>query len=85
MYSVSVCMATYNGEQFIEQQLVSILSQIDKRDEVILVDDASTDRTLKLVKDLADDRIKIVALENNVGHVKAFEIAISSASKEIIS
>ena len=84
MFSVSVCIATYNGEMFIEEQLVSILSQIDVRDEVIIVDDASTDRTLKLVENLADDRVKIVALEENIGHTKAFERAISFASKDII-
>ncbi len=84
MTTVSVCLASYNGEKFIEEQLTSILSQIGARDEVILVDDASTDSTLRIVKNLADARIEIVPLERNVGHVMAFEKAIALASNEII-
>ena len=77
-------MATYNGEHYIEKQLTSILSQINPEDEVIVVDDASEDRTLNIIENLVDDRIKIIALESNVGHVQAFEKAISTASNEII-
>lgn len=40
----SVCVATYNGEQYIEQQLRSILEQIKPEDEVIVSDDGSTDK-----------------------------------------
>lgn len=44
--SVSVCMATYNGEKYIGQQILSILQQIDKNDELIISDDGSTDATI---------------------------------------
>jgi glycosyltransferase involved in cell wall biosynthesis len=84
MTKVSVCLASYNGGKFIEKQLSSILSQINALDEVILVDDASKDNTLQIVKNITDSRIKIVPLKYNVGHVKAFEKAIALASNEII-
>jgi len=55
----TVCVATYNGEAFIEQQLRSILAQIATGDEVIVSDDGSTDNTLKIVDFIGDKRIRV--------------------------
>ena len=55
----SICIATYNGEKYIEEQLHSILSQISKDDEVIISDDSSTDRTLEAREWRADPRAHI--------------------------
>lgn len=56
---ISVCVATYNGEKYIEQQLRSILEQIAPNDEVIVSDDGSTDNTLQIVDSIGDPRIRI--------------------------
>jgi glycosyltransferase involved in cell wall biosynthesis len=56
----SICIATYNGEKYIHQQLTSILSQINIDDEVIISDDDSTDNTIEIIKSLNDKRIKII-------------------------
>ena len=40
----SVCIATYNGEKFIEEQIRSILLQLDSHDEIVISDDHSTDK-----------------------------------------
>lgn len=56
---ISVCMATYNGERYIKEQIDSILPQLDSTDEIIVSDDGSTDRTLEIVKGYHDSRIKI--------------------------
>ena len=46
---ISVCMATYNGEKYIEEQLNSILSQISLNDELIISDDGSKDNTKNII------------------------------------
>ena len=56
----SICIATYNGEKYIKQQLLSILSQINIDDEIIISDDDSTDNTIEIIKSLKDKRIKII-------------------------
>ena len=57
---ISVCIATYNGEKFIREQLDSILSQIGNEDEIIISDDGSTDDTQNIILSFGDPRIKIV-------------------------
>ena len=81
---ISVCMATYNGEKFIELQLKSILSQLSDNDEVIISDDSSTDRTLEIVKQIADERIKIFHHETDHGYTRNFENALKYAKGDYI-
>ena len=81
---LSVCMATYNGASYIEQQLQSILCQLGENDEVILVDDHSADITLELVSRINDPRIHVYRNDKNMGVRCSFERAISLASGEVI-
>ena len=62
---ISVCIATYNGEKFIKEQLDSILCQLSNDDEVIISDDGSTDKTIEIIESYNDDRIKIFHHEKN--------------------
>ncbi len=80
----SVCLATYNGEKFIKQQLESVLKQINSEDEVIVSDDGSTDGTIDIVKSFNDKRIKIVTNSGQKGPSHNFENSIKSSSGEII-
>ena len=56
---ISVCMATYNGERFIKEQIDQILPQLSQDDELIISDDGSTDRTLEIIASYKDERIKV--------------------------
>lgn len=76
---ISVCLAAYNGAAFIREQLETILPELTSSDEVVVVDDASTDSTVDVVEELADDRIRIIALPHNVGYVRAFERALTES------
>jgi len=82
--NISVCMATYNGEKYIEEQIASILEQLCYHDEVIVVDDCSSDDTVNILQSLNDPRIKIYSNNRNRSHVYSFGRAISLAQNEII-
>lgn len=82
--AVSVCMATYNGSNFIREQIESILSEFEKSDELIIVDDYSNKITKNILKSYTDPRIKLKFNSTNIGHVKTFETAISFAKNPII-
>lgn len=77
---ISVCMATYNGERFIKEQLLSILSQISLTDEIIVSDDGSSDKTLKIIEEIEDSRIKLYhhKKEEENGVYKNFRYATSN-------
>ncbi|MDQ9998582.1 glycosyltransferase family 2 protein [Acinetobacter baumannii] len=81
---ISVCLATYNGEKYIVEQLNSILSQLSSNDEVVISDDHSTDNTLLLIKSLNDPRIKIITNELGRGYTKNFENAINHSTGNYI-
>jgi glycosyltransferase involved in cell wall biosynthesis len=81
---VSVCLATFNGEKYIKAQLESILNQLEFNDELIIVDDKSSDNTLNIVNSYSDSRIKKISNEINLGVNKSFELAIIQAKNDII-
>lgn len=81
---VSVCMATFNGEEFILEQIQSILNQLDSHDELIISDDGSTDATISLVESLEDKRIKIIKDSNFKSPIYNFENALKYATGEYI-
>lgn len=81
---ISVCLACYNGEKYIKEQLNSILCQLNKCDEIVISDDGSTDKTLDVVKSLEDSRIKIFFNKNKRGYSKNFENSINHANGDII-
>ena len=80
---ISVCVATYNGEKYIEQQLRSILKQLSPNDEVIVSDDNSSDRTCDIIESINDTRIKLYHV--NLHSCKwNFQYALQQASGDII-
>lgn len=81
---ISVCLATYNGAKFLRIQLDSILSQLPSEDEVVIVDDASSDSTVDIIKLYRDPRIKLYINEQNRGVNYSFNRAISIAKGEYL-
>lgn len=82
--AVSVCMASYNGDEYIKEQIASILPQLSDGDELIIVDDCSTDNTLKVIRSFNSNKIRLYGNEENKGHVVTFERALSLANNKYI-
>ena len=80
---VSVCIASYNGEKYIEEQLRSILPQLEPADEIVISDDGSTDGTRQAAESLGDSRIKFVDGPKK-GFACNFFNAVYNASNEIV-
>jgi len=81
---MSACMAAFNGGAFVEGQLHSILSQLKPEDEVVIVDDGSTDDTLQRVMRIGDARVRVLKHLKNAGVVATFEDALRSATGDIL-
>lgn len=81
---VSVCVATYNGAAYVEHQLRSILEELHQGDEVVVVDDASSDETVEIVRAIADPRVRVITLAANGGYVRAFESSLRAARGDVL-
>lgn len=84
---ISVALATYNGERFVEEQLRSLLSQTRKIDEVIIIDDVSTDKTAdKVASFIKENRLdwSFFKAESNSGYIKNFYNCLKKCTGDII-
>ena len=83
----SVALCTYNGQQFLKQQLDSILNQTHKVDEIVVCDDGSTDKTIEILENYSanyPNTFYIYQNEINLRSVKNFEKAVKLCSGDII-
>lgn len=93
MTSVSVALCTRNGARYLRVQLESILGQSCPPDEIVLSDDASTDATVALARDIVDEYAHdvgssptLTVLENPraLGVTQNFEQAIRACRGDLI-
>lgn len=84
---VSIAMATYNGADYIEEQLNSFISQTRQPDELIITDDCSTDSTYQIVTDFSKKAPFDVVFSinnHNLGYTGNFNQALSKATGDIV-
>lgn len=84
---VSILTPTYNTEKFIRATIESVQNQTYENWEMILVDDASTDKTVSVIEEFTekDSRIKLFKLEKNSGNGFARNAALDKASGKYIA
>lgn len=81
----SIVMATYNGEKYIKEQIDSILLNMGDNDELIISDDGSKDKTVKIIKDYMKKDSRIILIDGPKKGIKQnFANAISHASGKYI-
>ena len=84
MLVTSVIIPAYNAEHTISETIASVQKQTFSDFELLIIDDGSTDRTLKLVQASTDERIKIFSYKN-AGVSVARNRGIAHANGEFIS
>lgn len=84
---VSIITPTFNAEKYIRDTLQSVLDQSYQNWEMILIDDASTDQTVKIINDFAekDIRFKLLKLSKNSGNGFARNAALEKATGKYIA
>lgn len=88
MPKISIAMTTYNGEKYVEKQLLSLFNQTRRADEVIIRDDVSSDKTHKIVRNFIEknklENWHFEVNEENLGYKKNFHTAIAQTTGDII-
>ena len=83
---ISIVIPTFNSEKSIEKLCETIIDELDMEFEIILINDASTDNTREILKNLklSYNFIRVVNLTNNVGQVGATLAGINISKGEFI-
>lgn len=82
---ITICMICYNHEKYIEQSIESVINQTYQNWELIIVDNASIDRSCELLDRYQDPRIKKITLEFNSFVSYASNLGIKNANGEYIA
>jgi len=81
----SVIMPNYNNSKYIKEAIGSVLKQTYKNWELVIVDDASTDDSIKAIEPyLKDKRINLIKNKINKGAAYTSRVAVDNSSGEII-
>ncbi|MEA1916539.1 MAG: glycosyltransferase family 2 protein [Campylobacterota bacterium] len=82
---VTVVLATYNGEKYLNEQLESLVKQTYKNLEIIVQDDCSSDNTMEVLESYKSSlNMQLSQNSKNLGYIKNFETLLKKASGEYI-
>src|SRR3546814_10097336 len=82
---VSVVMSVYNGEDYLSESIDSILRQTFEDFEFIIVDDASSDSTSRILAGYHDARLHILTNDARLGLTRSLNRALSAAKGRLIA
>lgn len=82
---ISVVMAVFNGLPYLKNSVESILGQTYTNFELIIVDDASTDKSWKYLKSIKDRRVKLLKNTRNLGLAASLNLALLKSSGAYIA
>ncbi|MBR6572633.1 MAG: glycosyltransferase [Clostridia bacterium] len=87
MTEISIIMSVYNGEEYLEETIQSVINQTFKNWEFIIINDCSTDSTAQILEDFAskDERIKVYPNEVNLKLPASLNKAISLSQGKYIA
>ena len=79
----SIVIVTYNSNEWISKCLASVLPTISKDDEIIVVDNASSDETVEVIPKLK--QVTVVANKENIGYAPAANVGILASKGEFVT
>jgi glycosyltransferase involved in cell wall biosynthesis len=82
--TVSLILASYNYETYVGAMLASVIAQTIRDIEIIVIDDASTDRSRQVIDSFSDPRIKLHVNERNMGPAWTYNRGSSFATGEFV-
>ena len=82
---ISILMTVHNFEKYIKKSIESILSQSFGDFELIIVDDLSTDNTVKIINSINDERINLFKLQKKIGRTKALNFGLNKINSDLIA
>lgn len=82
---ISVIMPVYNTEKYLKQAIDSILNQTFTDFEFIIIDDASTDHSLEIIKSYTEPRIKLILKPQNTGYINSLNLGLKVAKGKFIA
>lgn len=88
MKTIGIVLATYNGEKFLTEQIDSILNQTVNIAQIVVVDDCSKDKTLKIVDGYHDQYPELFSIymnEENLGPMQTFLRGIEKCNTDYIA
>jgi glycosyltransferase involved in cell wall biosynthesis len=81
----SIVLCTYNAEAYLDECVTSLLGQTYANFELIIIDDGSTDETIKYLENIKDARVRLIALGANHGLIYARSQGFTAASGQYIA
>jgi glycosyltransferase involved in cell wall biosynthesis len=82
---ITILLPTYNAEAFIKETIKSILAQTYSNWECLIIDDASTDQTVQIIKRFKDKRIQLIEKPKNSGYTNSLNQGLQCAKGKYIA
>lgn len=87
MTDLSVIIPAYNEEKnivLLYHKLKNVLDNLNRKYEIIFINDGSTDKTLSVLKGIKDKKVKIISFQKNIGKSASLSVGFKEASGDII-
>lgn len=81
---VSVALAVFNGSEFLPQQLESLVANLRPGDEIVAVDDVSTDDSVAILEGCPWPNLRIIRHDKNQGVFATFETALKAVKNDLV-
>lgn len=82
---LSVVIPVYNGEKYLEEAINSVLGQTFTDYELLIIDDGSTDSSIKIIQSIKDSRIRLLKNEKNQGVAYTRNVGLKEAKGEYLA